>query len=251
MNDNFYSIRRTFSILFFLISYNIIHSCSCIGISNFCETTLNNSNIAIVKVINKETSHDYSFDVEVTQVISGVVNEQKLSINYILTSCTDFVSVNIGDELIINLKSTYEIDEAPFPAIEFGGCSVNYLTLKNNIVSGRIYGSEHIELSAEDFYKKLNDCADLNYVDPDNTYIKRLFRIIENPALSELNIEMPAFLDETFDISIYNNQGMLLKLVKNTPGGLEKIDVNAFSSGLYFCTFKVRNLVFTKKFIKI
>ncbi len=123
--------------------------------------------------------------------------------------------------------------------------------MKNNIVSGRIYGTENIELSVDDFYENLNDCADLIFVDQDNTFIKNLFRIVENPVLSELNIQTPVFLDEKFDISIYNNQGKLIKVESNTFGGLKTIDVNTFSSGLYFSTFNVRNLIFTKKFIKI
>jgi hypothetical protein len=252
MNYNFSTIKTFYcTVLIILIQFNLAQACSCIGITSFCETIFYSPNIALVEVINKSPDNDSSFDVEVKQVISGIINEQKLSVNFYLTSCTDFISVKIGDELIVNFNLTYEIEEAPFPAIDFSGCAVNYLTLKNNIISGRIFGSESIELPEDDFYEKLNECADLSFVDSNNTFIKNLFRIVENPVLSELKVEMPTFLDETFDISIYNNQGKLIKLVKNTVGGLETIDVNTFSSGLYFCTFKIRNLMFTKKFIKI
>jgi len=115
MMSNFIRGKYIFAILLLFISFNSTKACSCIGTSSFCESTFFSSNIALVKVIDKSTPDKYSsFDVEVKEVISGNVSEQKLSINYNPTSCTEFISVSIDDELIINFSTTYEIDEAPF-----------------------------------------------------------------------------------------------------------------------------------------
>lgn len=247
------SIKKLYPFLFVMcFSFNTALSCSCIAITNFCETTFFNSNIAVVKVINKSSADAYSsFDVEVTEVISGIINEQKLSVNYYATSCTEFVAVEIGDELIVNFDSTFDVEDAPYPAIEFGNCSVNYLTLKNNIISGRIFNLESTELSIEMFYNKLEECTDLSFVNPNNSYITRLFRIAENPVLTELNIVVPSIINETLELSIYNSQGKLVKGIKNVGNGQTPIDIHAFASGLYFCAFKVRDLVITRKFIKM
>ena len=69
--------------------------------------------------------------------------------------------------------------------------------------------------------------------------------------MTELNIRKPNYIEEPFDVFIYNNQGKLIKTVKDISNNIETVNVQAFSSGIYICAFKVRNLVFGKKFIKI
>jgi|GEM_PF-6640381 len=252
MKSNSQLKRSVILCFIFLLTSKIAFTCSCIGITSFCETTFNNPNIAVVEVINKNTPDVYtSFDVEVKQVISGVINEQNLSINYQWSTCTEFANVSVGDELIINFSATNNLEEAPYPAIGFGNCAVNYLTLKNNIVSGNIYGVEKMEISFDNFLSDFNECTGLSLVDPNVTLLSRIYGIVENPVMSELNIRKASYIEEPFDIFIYNNQGKLIKTVSNISNNIETVNVEAFSPGIYICAFKVRNLVFSKKFIKI
>ena len=242
--------KFTFAFLVTLACINSIWACSCIGVQNFCESTLHNPNIALVKVV--ETSNNgYSFDVRIEERLSGNIVGENISINYYATSCTDFVNVEVGDELIINFNTLSDIGDAPYPSYDFFLCNVNFLRVENNNVIGMINKNESDKMNLGDFLSLLEECTNLSFVDPETSLISRSFRLINNPVNDILKVKTINIENLNFDLRIYNNCGELIYNDEQLEESNLTINTSSFPAGIYYCAFKVKNAVFTKPFIKI
>lgn len=234
-------------IVLIVANFSNAFTCSCIAVTSFCETTIWNNKVAIVKVINK---NEYSFDVEVIDHLTNNIEEEYISINYYLTSCTHFIDVEKGDELIINYNVLNNDNIAPYPTYDFSTCSVNYLKLvDDNKVEGRINGIDYITMPFNMFLNDLEKCLNLETINTNSSFIKRLFLIKKNPVQNQLELRVPYF-DEKTAIIIYDIQGRTISTFKNISDKDQSIDINNYSPGLYFCRYIYRGLQVTKKFIK-
>lgn len=235
------------SLTLYISSATIAFACSCIGITSFCETTIYNEKVAIVEVINK-TENGYSFDVKVIEKLTPNIEEEFISINYYLTSCSHFLDVNIGDELIINFNMLNTHEDAPYPCYDFSTCAVNFLNIEGNNVVGKINDLEDTTISLSTFVNEFDSCLDLIDITTSNSFLKRLFKIKGNPTKDQLKVRLPYINDDT-TIAIFDCQGRILNTVKNIVENDQTINIQGYSAGIYFCAYNYRGITISKKFI--
>ncbi|NNE13575.1 MAG: T9SS type A sorting domain-containing protein [Saprospiraceae bacterium] len=246
-------MKRIYFIALLILGINWnAYACSCVGPQSFCESTIGNSNIAIVEVISvNEEDFSFAFDVKVESILSGTIEEEKLSINYSYSTCTDVVRVELGDKLIINFNDLSSESEAPFPTIHFSICSVNYILIQNGNVVGEINSSETESLPIHEFLKNFDKCLTLENLDFEESLFSRFFSVKINPIINTLFLKIPSSLDEEIKIDIYNNLGQRLHSTSSFDSREKVIDLHHIPSGLYNCVFRYKSLAVSKKFVKI
>ncbi len=231
------------SLLFFFIlslfTFKRLEACSCVYIETFCETIQYSDTIyhdlilygTVIKITNR------GMEVAVAERLYGTDDR---SVIFVKSGngadCGEYVGqFNVGQQLILALHDAYNPDQTEDIEYWISICGVNWLTVENGYVKGRIAPGE-VFLSYKDF-KKSSTCRAFENFQPTDPSDPE-FKVYPNPVRDQLYIEVGESV-QSFDYIISDICGRIIlrgirEEVEAETQLMIELPQEQLSSGLYF-----------------
>jgi len=235
-------MNKTFiSLLIYFLFLSEIIACSCGGPRSFCISAQYGLAVLEVEVEKKYESNVYSyvryidFKVRKTLASKDTIAYSHLTLMEGYSICDQIVYDDLkkGDKLIISYFHIREDSIANYPVTSFSICSVDFLTLKNNTVTGWIQAEGNFEeqsMPYGEFKKNLSQLCDLEILDESSV-------LVINQA-GDKKIDLKNNYQTNLNFEIFSSAGQLVYQGKIDKEEERSIDFIDFPSQIYFIRFR-------------